>query len=414
MRFVGWVPNISGRLSFSNLSASELTVEARNLPVPPDSGAPRYVFAYHRRVTNDDHLKELVRSLLRPITKHALRIDWGLSDAFHFIAALKADEGDTALTGNVYILKNYKFSKAWISSFRDFESDLHAATAAGNSQADTCEVFLSELARLADSESPSHFISSDIRLERSGKCCVQSAVEVQSTWPPSPFWRSNHAFNFVRDLFHSHYHHAGTDDAFTALSEEASWERATDQSLYRAILQARRRRLPSYVAEAQGRLAYLKAFREPRLTSLPERHLEQMAHSFEATIAQNENSESARRLGVTLLVAVPFALTELLVHLSEAVHGSPHGDATDHAKSYLVGLYWSVSNHPFRAIALLVILGALYAHSTRLVRVERWPLHRAIRRAYATYRLRRKWRVDLARLAIALLGLVGVWLIVQG
>src|SRR3954447_23053805 len=114
MRFVGWVPNISGRLSFSNLSSSELTIEARNLPVPPGVEGNRFVFAYHRSVTNDDHAKELLRSILRPLTKHALRIDWGLTDVFHFIAAIEGRDDDNALLGRVYILKNYKFSRAWI------------------------------------------------------------------------------------------------------------------------------------------------------------------------------------------------------------------------------------------------------------------------------------------------------------
>lgn len=269
---------------------------------------------------------------------------------------------------------------------------------------------------LATAENPAHFICSDVRLERDGKCVIESPDIVQATWPSAAFWRSNHAFNFVRDVFHSHYHHAGTDDAFTALSEPSEWESATDRSLYRAILQARRQRLPSYVAEAQGRLAYLKAFRSKRTSSLPERHLEQMSHSFEATIAQNENSEAARRLGVTLLVAIPFALTELLVHLSEAVHsrGGEHAAAPDHAANFLQSLYWFISGHPLRALAMLVVLGALYAHWTRLVRLERWPVHRAIRRAYATYRLRRKTRIDFVRLAVIVIGLVGIWFIVRG
>jgi hypothetical protein len=409
MEFVGWIPNIAGRLSFSSLSKSYLTTKSLNVFLLPATPGSRFVAAYHRRVSNDDAAKAIPRALLRAlIGKPAYRLDWPLRDTFDHFIVLRGSPDDETLAGRAYILRRAATADRWLTEFGKFYADFRLAGLRRDGVLlPVFEKFHAELDDIAGAENPANFMSADINIERSGECHILVPDAGPPTWPVAPFERALPFFRFARDLFHQHYHHPHSDDAFTGIREATAgdaWKVDTDGTLYRAVLGARRRGKPADLAEAAGRLAYLDAFQRKMLPPTT-RTLEQLSQSLEASNQQAEHKAAVARLSFTVLLVAPFVIIEALAHLSAAVRDDLRLGVgqVDQLHAAMLSIYSFVALSPGYAIVLLSLFGAWYIHQTELLRPHTWPLIIDVNRALTgAIRRGRRWPVRLYNLLIGI------------
>ena len=412
MRFVGWVPSVTGRVSFFSLSFSHLTRNPTNVPIISPDRSRRFAIARHYRLTNDSAGKAIPRSLVpKWAMPLALRLDWNPKDTFQFLLVTQATADDERLAGRVYVLKPLAFAARWEAVFDKFLVDVRTSGLRQNGDpSPICAKLASDIEQLAQQENPAHFISAEITLKRNGQCTVEVPDLGPPTWPGSPAERAAYVFMFVRDIFHAHYHHADSDDRLVPLVEgtdEQNWADQTERALFRSVLNARRNGHHQDLIEAEGRIAYLSAFRTLFPRCVKERDLAHIGTSLAASIAQKKVRIERKAIGTTLFLAIPFALFELSVHLREAATGEHRitsSPLVDNLGIFFERLYDAVSFDLAATVALLYIILFFYGCFSGLLDVNRWRLTRALTRSMTIdLRLGALWRVYLVKAASGLL-----------
>jgi hypothetical protein len=229
-------------------------------------------------------------------------------------------------------------------------------------------------------ENPTHIAAAEVVLVRDGKCNIQP-IGYPLNWPQEQEV-ANYIFMFVRDLFHSHYHHPDSDDALVPLcGHPTDWARETEKSLYRAVIAARRFKRPSDLAEAAGRLAYLKHFREHFEVNDPARDLIHLGMSIEASAEQSKAAGERRALTTTVIFAIPFAIFEVVVHVDELVKEDIK-IGRDHFKIEISQVYQLLSCNLTISLFLIALFLLSYGVFAGMLDVKRLRITKAIIRAF--------------------------------
>lgn len=297
--FAGWVPTITGQLSFSLIGqgANALDYVAANVETL-DAGASavpvRHVFVVQRRVARDLPITNGVAQLLKPwIGVHFIlvgssapasrpRLDLPLKRGGQY-QVLHDEIG--VLRGKIYVLGHHdgpsgrKSTHQFVQEVSKRVVAIESATPRGT----ICGDFdlREEFALVPDAAERAGvtLLECDFELYRSGEFrahfdetspVFQAAVDEASEDQVHAAKNLSEAlakqvYYFVKDISHRHYHHETSSDNILPAYEvrpgdDDSWRRQSLWALSRAVLEHRRRNVLVGHKRALGILAYAEAF----------------------------------------------------------------------------------------------------------------------------------------------------------
>lgn len=433
--FVGWIPNISGRLSFGSLTSWRNTLSPKQISVQDDFHVQRrVVLAHHQRVTNDGFFSILGRSLTQFCKPFSLRASrrlfrFGLvvSDAFDYFLVLHGSSGDDVLEGRAFVLNSPRAERsvrgAWVKQFRSaikLGSKHNRGVTQEFPEDGISDQDIGRLIQKIESSKTSSLLHANVKVERCGTCHISnlqiahgSKLKIEETWNASDEAKANQIYRFVRDLFHSHYHHHWAEDCLTSVTQadgSYKWIHHARRQIYRALISCRRTGSEEGLAQAAGHLSYLKSlnaiYPEELAAIAPSRNL----GALESSITSAQNSVSAkkngRRIAVTALAVLPFGIFTFLVSLTRTVSQN----STDKAlENFFLRCYEVLSGNLVLAAVMLLATAVIYY---RIFSAEKFiniglikEFHRALRSWSEGGQSRAKRRTPRAIFVIVLLAL---------
>ena len=313
--FAGWIPTITGRLSFSRFgeAATGRSVVA-NLSTTPTN----WIFGIQRRVSRDGPFWPwLNETLLKrfPNTDYVLflRVSDGMlpypkascgdADVTEADMVLRPDDR-SELAGRVYFVNGHnRVFKQMVQKGIDDVRDLAASSQydVGNAVpasggyferalARTSEIWESLAAAARSGEEVPNFGWAEVLIRRTGECRIHVApqalftteriIEAQGADNAVAAWEAaadevaleaesvaEQCFCMLRDLAHKHYHHNEAADLLTTVhtwaeAEDVKWRRETQYGLLRMAISVRRDGRADNFRQTLGLIAYADAFQK--------------------------------------------------------------------------------------------------------------------------------------------------------
>ena len=336
--FVGWVPTVSGRLSFQTttqwgqcIAKAGYSEDVRD-PIKPDI-SNRVVAKFHRRITNDTAFRAMVRSITPRLFRHLSNAVLGdayiPNDAVDYFVLADCDNDGEQLTGSVFILHDSRIRDKWTDVFRRagqryFQKGSKNHSEIQNIHRDlktNVEGLLLPYAETAKQpKGMPQICVCMFELQRNGECQIGNTKIFKSRYdeidvknlPATAKQRADETFRFIRDLFHRHYHHSESDDAVTEvhlLDSEQSWKIHVERILYQSIIFARQNCTEEKALNAKGRIAYLRAFRKTFSDhGFVQREFEALEFSIDATKEQSAHKARSKQTLWTAIYALPTSL----------------------------------------------------------------------------------------------------------
>lgn len=247
--YVGWIPNVSGYLSYSHIGGMPIRNKTfRESLYPPTkflnhSEEPTYISLLQERNLSD-------RPTLGPITRSTAR------GRFTFLL-----QAELHWAGAVRTLKGFVFC---IPMQHSSELDaLHKRAQQGANPGN----FASETAHvLADlgARFPEAFFAMRFDLHDDGIIELHTAFN-KSTDARNQRVMPFEAYSFVKDVLHRHKFHSASDDALLelapcALQDGRTWSNLVARNLHRSVISSFRSASPSSHVDGLGQLSYLESF----------------------------------------------------------------------------------------------------------------------------------------------------------
>lgn len=291
--FRGWVPTITGNLSFSVLGTSKSP--RKDEKAYRIVGGRRYTLAVQRRHTSD--------------------AVFGLYDVFHdreasfhfvMLCASFEDENHNANHGSVFVVDSREY---WRFS-HNIASLKHAAD-------DEFERFFSfAFLGLQDAVDQKKAVRVNFSLDRAGGVSLKSEVDPKKQSDEGVI--ENQVYYFLRDISHRHQHHEATSDTilkcyrFDSLSPASTqrWKRETLYALYRWIIQQKRAQSLEAYINCKGVLAYACSFEELHVdrksdTLVPAYNAKRTLESLDSSVQRSLHVTSPRFVAVFLNQVLP-------------------------------------------------------------------------------------------------------------
>lgn len=312
--FCGWVPTITGHLSFSTigLGRNPRKLFKRFMSV----GGQRYTVVCQKRRISD--------SLFGPLGDFINYLGGreGYS-VYTFIGECSSADGYDLLQGPCIelTLNEYRQLKPHFSELSTAQPDVFD------------EVFRKFAMEVASRGSSRLGAVCAVSLVRSGQITIMvDDDEIQSANQQKLI--ASQAYFFMRDISHLHQHHAPTTDTILDVTPLAdgtdAWKRETLYSLYRWVIQQKRAKSEAAFLGAQGVLAYAKAFEmvhcNPLPKDLPKYLHEPTLASVEAGIEQSSYIERTRSSfsNAIFTKVIPFA--GLAIAALSPLYSEPSGE----------------------------------------------------------------------------------------
>lgn len=305
--FAGWVPTITGQLSFSLIgqgtnSADCVTANVETFDPPTARVPTRHVIVHQKRIARDLSVPGWLAKLVKPwVGVHFVLVGTsGAADRPRLDLPPKRGRyqilGDQigVLRGKVYVAGHEEKNKNALPNFaRDITRrivKIERSTPRGTICGDfDLKEELSLVPTVAKSVgvtlaecSFEIYRSGEIRLFFDETADVFSSAEDESTTDQSRAPQNlseglaKQIYYFIKDISHRHFHHDASSDnmlpAFEVLQgDDDSWRRDSLWSLSRAVLEHRRRNVLIGHKQALGILAYAESFQShlARVRRLP-------------------------------------------------------------------------------------------------------------------------------------------------
>lgn len=285
--YAGWVPNVSGHLSF-NLVDPHSGLPTYNYQ--PDLTSPRLIALHRERLAQDYPFPDWLMRRIRP----SARQDFILL-AQSCTARTPLFDGDTprtiedqngVLTGVVAVLpsergkKTRKLRKRLLRGVDESITDSISNYASGDADAErVTETLLNQIQQVRDKVACyllrfALFRTGELRiwfdlgefLGRDLDVAPASPEEREAASPIAP-----QVYYFIKDMLHAHYHHHKKSDQLLPLTrlssaphsvrdDETAWRYATLRGLVRVVVELRQGRSLDGHKRAIGIIAYAKAF----------------------------------------------------------------------------------------------------------------------------------------------------------
>jgi hypothetical protein len=402
-RFKGWLPTVSGRLSFSIFGHTDHPRNAITANVSDTKS--RYLICYQKRELLDAPLKSLATKL------------FGLHGKFWFVLQASADDvaisEDSDLTGHLFIFHD---KQAWRtdaepavrnaqSYLREFESDHPKDDLATYFQ----EVYQKVTLVLCRSSS----FHVHVRVRRDGETTIDvprltSLSSHSPTFPAAEPRRVrlvytvvSQLFYFLRDVGHIHQHHDPYTDTLIDIypfdgSDDFAWRCETLRMLYRKVLEFKRRREEEIYSSSLGVLAYAKAFERISNQQIsasgavpkeigPQLFQDLLQESILASQAALRNTvQEGIRQSDTYRNTVISVLTILLALVGLLQISSPHPDLVS-PNANLIWLGNMLLRYPLRSAVAVGIFVMFILHLLNVIDIERWKPVRGVMRIVQTF-----------------------------
>lgn len=367
-RYRGWVPTVTGRLSFSHFGNNELhdTRDANR-----SDRAKRYLLVFQRRDTSDIFL---------PFRRHLGQLLFKLSGDLIFVCLAETkdrkDDRQAFLTGTLFMVTRERWRADVREPMRKARNFLRAYRYDGDGQ--SIETYFAQtLQTAAQICSRNCCFQASFCLHRNGTVDItlQNPMELAPDAPPLPDTqgRADHVrhilaaqlFFFLKDIGHRHKHHDNKTDTIVDLYDldvdnEISWRLSTLYSMYRRIISNKRGYNVGSQFKSLGLLAYAKAFKYVCLEELPRPVLSRLPTFYDDTLEESiraselsmgHRAEASRQISETVrnvLISGFGILLSLIGILSLA-----KTDMTDAIPSeWLVSAAKILIESPFYALAV--------------------------------------------------------------
>jgi len=310
--FVGWVPTVTGRLSFSRIGDADFgdrTICNNTATVDGDG----FLFGSHTRTSHDGPLPAWVMRRLGRVPDVHYLVSLRVAEAALPVQAPKGQADDPlqspvnsetdkegALAGEIVFFSK---GKALPKSVQDHLTSLREIAREGRAPScnqakrrqnrDRGEELIGEIwndltGRFAKRQKLPGFGRLKIRVLRTGQCEIQveekdlfttGAVKASQTialqegtldtstesFQSAAAAAARQCFFFMRDLAHRHYHHHMNSDLLTttylwSLETDEHWRRETQYGLVRLAISERRRDTAETFKQTLGIIAYAEAF----------------------------------------------------------------------------------------------------------------------------------------------------------
>ena len=411
MRFVGWVPTITGRLSFSRIGASGGSHRAYICNRLGSDGG--FAYGSEKRLSRDGPLPDFIMGMFGRISATHFFVELevepcSLPDSSGAPAALPAWRMDTRgkISGTVIMVVGgfldapnvHKCSGAARKKARYGDSPAASDLIKLKSEvrADIASLWSNLLTTFHNTPGNSvAFTRASVNIDRTGRCDISvepadlystnGVRELQQARANAQindvdFTASNEVhtassiaarqiFFFLRDLTHRHYHHRPHYDLATTVYEadpdDQVWRRETHYGLMRMAIAQRRENDARTYKQSLGITAYAEAFQNAlaawRLTgpaaAIPRSDFYKydfgtLRTSMEASLRQEEHDKDSSHSNLLFFVGGVLTLLGVIL-ASGQIYPSAITGSDKHSLNYNP-FWWSVKaavNHP------LVVLG---------------------------------------------------------
>ena len=250
MRYTGWIPTITGHLSFSSIGIT-------SFPTKSDVS----LLSDGRLVSQTRDLLDLAlpfadnSSLAKYFREQIANKVLSITGKFTFICTLPKTNNQEILRGKIYIVS----PKHRAAVCKDIKTKL--------SQGDLGQVSSTQIVSLMPLEKLSY--TCDYELERGGRIVLSPVSAEKLDYMDATEKReldlliANQSFFFFKDISHVHQHHDPSHDAITQVvptTGSAGWASEIQKQLYRSIIRSKRHRKEQSLFRASGLLAYARAF----------------------------------------------------------------------------------------------------------------------------------------------------------
>lgn len=244
MHYIGWVPTVTGHLSFTTIGSGSFPAVCSRKDVDGT------FFILQRRDLLDVLVPYAEGSEVASYFRELLaNLVIGISGRFWFVLSAKPSTDGDRCSGQILMIPAAN-NRNKISKIRDwFKSDNQAGA--------------EDLLRACESVAR---YSADFELERAGKAEIRPKPDLGTMGEELRLLLANQAFFFLKDISHVHQHHHRTHDAITEVTEfldsqpDDLWVPQTQFSLYRAIIRYKRFKNEKALFRASGILAYAQSF----------------------------------------------------------------------------------------------------------------------------------------------------------
>lgn len=296
----GWIPTVSGHLSFSVLGQTDNPTKATTANVVDDKH--RYIVGFQRRPILDGLIPILNAYL--PVFRGKGLIGLRRDRNLFFVVIGKAQKSATApnaLKGKILIYrpKDWKSARAHVENCQKILFDLEEETKKIN------KPLYPGAEQAMNVSSASALAEFDFILYRNGivSISMEALSKLVKIVPESDYelnsqyleWVrdqvASQAFYFIRDMTHRHQHHCPTSDTLTNLhrvpaahglpvghrlsfNDEYAWMLRVYRHLSRGVIKQKRDGDDSALEESLGILAYTRAF-----VAIARDHLAAIAYS---------------------------------------------------------------------------------------------------------------------------------------
>jgi hypothetical protein len=372
----GWIPTISGALSFSVFGETRHPRAAVFANTADDK--IRYLSVYQFRNAAD---------VLVPWKDKLAPFLFGIDGRIWFVFLAKTEaapgEGQHYLVGRAFMFTDLD---AWAKSISPGVDSYHALL-------NQFELFdHADLRQYAERQftSITDLCTKTCAFYVDARICRTGTTEISFPWPlalsssaptlPSEPMKlglivhilASQTFYFLKDIGHRHQHHHESTDQIVLLYEiegddDVAWRRSTIFGIYRKVIQLKRDPHVSTFSDALGLIAYGESFRgisnrEVGQGKLPEYYAKETADSIRSTQARVEREASQRQKRIDIFRNLVISLAGILFSFMGLLKLSKYQSDVTPNPALTSFLDWLLLN-PFLAVggaAILLIAGVIF------------------------------------------------------
>jgi hypothetical protein len=411
----GWIPTISGRLSFSVFGDCKHPTRAFSANVADDH--TRYIAVHQFRDASD-----VLLPFKRKFSPLLFKIDGQLWFAFLAETEAKGDDPLYYLSGRAFLFpQKDALTKNAIEAIETFQEHLRNFR---------YQQFATKLVNYAQNEyqalkdfcTQNCSFYSDVKISRNG---------ITEVYPPDPTSLPAHApklpaegaarshilgilatqlFFFVKDVGHRHQHHDPYTDQIVLLhaspsSDNSKWRDQTLYSIYRKVIEMKRDPHVATFNNSLGLVAYANAFSKiieddlKSKDSIPTYYSEQMVDSIKSTQARIERQFAIKQRRSDILRNTVIAVASLLFSFVGLLKLTDHTSKVKPDPILAMLLDW-ILQHPFASLVLLSLLITTLVLTLSMERSDVWSGYIRILRPLQF--LPRRIVIGIVSLALAL------------
>jgi len=374
--FCGWIPTVSGRLSFSVFGDCRFPTVATAANVVDDN--IRYFAAHQFRDASDVLLP--FRKWLSPLV---FGIDGRMWFAFLAHTESKPDDPLYTLSGRAFIFADPSRWKIEVSpkliQFQDHLRDFQY-----HKDHDDLERFARQ--QYADAlelctKTCSYFIDAKIRRNGVTEILIPAQVELPASATKLPSDERKKArtvrllasqlFFFLKDLGHRHQHHDPSTDQIVSIHETTSpndirWRNLTLYSIYRKVIEIKRDPHAATFSNSLGLVAYAEAFSkilredldiEEGDKRIPAYYSDAMKDSINSTQDKSERDAAKKTRAWDIVRTTVISLTGLLISYVGLLRLAKNVETDDvHPSPMMLELLKWLLNYPLQTGVVLALL----------------------------------------------------------